>query len=153
VATASYWNGRACSNGVAVRRDALESVILTPIYEELLEPKRIAAMVKKMEQEHTRRMQQRKEQVTDLPPELQELDDRITRLRTRLQTGDPGMSGADIQAAIKRAEGKRQELAKANPENKQHAKVLALLPKAAATYRRQLKEGLDGNVRAATGLL
>jgi hypothetical protein len=61
----------------------LEKVILGPIYDELLEPKRIAAMVKRMEMERSRRMHQRKEQATALPRELQELDDRIARLRTQ----------------------------------------------------------------------
>lgn len=49
-ACSSFLNGRARSNGVRVRRDALENTIVGPIKDELLSPdrvKRMAAEVQK----------------------------------------------------------------------------------------------------------
>ncbi len=47
------------------------------------------------------------------------------------------------------AEAKRRELLDQQPAAKQSAKALAVLPKAAELYRRQIAQGLDGNQRAA----
>jgi site-specific DNA recombinase len=79
----------------------------------------------------------------------QELTARIKRLRERLKTGDPDMTINEMQAAIERAEAKRRELEQQQPEAKQSAKVLSILPRAAELYRRQLAQGLDGNAREA----
>jgi hypothetical protein len=43
----------------------------------------------------------------------------------------------------------RRELQAQQPEAVQSAQVLSLLPKAAATYRRQIELGLSGNAREA----
>lgn len=145
----SYANGGACSNNIFVRRDALESIIISPIYDELLSPKLIAARAKDMEKDFARRLLDREQRATALPRELLELDGRLARLRARLLTGDEDLSTADIQAAIDKAQSKRSELAAAQPERKQRAKLLALLPKAAQLYRKQIKEGLMGDVRSA----
>jgi site-specific DNA recombinase len=83
------------------------------------------------------------------PRELVDLDARIARLRARLQQGDPDMPPDEIQAAIDRAEGKRRELQAAQPAARASAKVLTMLPRAAAEYRDQIERGLDGNAREA----
>ena len=44
----SYRDGGACTNGIRVRRKALEDQILGPVRHELLSPKRIALMAKEM---------------------------------------------------------------------------------------------------------
>ena len=49
---------------------------------------------------------------------------------------------------VDRAEAKRRSLMAAQPEAKQRARVLALLPKAAAMYLKQLEAGLAGDPRA-----
>ena len=59
------------------------------------------------------------------------------------------MTSDEIQAAIDRAESKRNELRAKQPEAKQSAKLFSILPKAAEMYRRQISEGLDGNGVAA----
>src|ERR1017187_4733868 len=48
---------------------------------------------------------------------------------------------------VDRAEAKRRSLMAAQPEAKQRARVLALLPKAAAMYLKQLEAGLAGDPR------
>ena len=58
------------------------------------------------------------------------------------------MTADELQAAIDRAEGKRAELEARQPSAKASAKILTMLPKAAAEFRRQLREGLDGDERA-----
>jgi site-specific DNA recombinase len=59
------------------------------------------------------------------------------------------MAPDEIQAAIDRAEAKRKEIADAQPQTRATAKVLSILPKAAALYSKQIAEGLDGDPRAA----
>jgi hypothetical protein len=85
----------------------------------------------------------------DAPKELQELSARIARLRERLKVGDPDMPADELQAAIDRAEAKRQELIDQQPVAKQSAKVLNMLPKAAEAARREIAEALAGNSRAS----
>lgn len=48
-ACSSYVNGAACSNGIRVRRDHAEQVLLAPIRDELLAPDRVKRMVGEME--------------------------------------------------------------------------------------------------------
>jgi hypothetical protein len=47
-----------------------------------------------------------------------------------------------------KAEAKRAELEARQPSAKASARVLALLPKAAEEFRRQLRQGLEGDERA-----
>src|ERR1700682_5096906 len=47
----------------------------------------------------------------------------------------------ELPGAIHRVEGKRRELVAAQPQAKHRARVLAMLPKAAALYRQQIAEG------------
>src|ERR1039458_98798 len=49
---------------------------------------------------------------------------------------------------VDRAEAKRRTLMAAQPAAKQRARVLALLPQAAAMYLKQLEAGLAGDPRA-----
>jgi site-specific DNA recombinase len=85
----------------------------------------------------------------DRARELQELDARIARLQARLVAGDADLMPDEIQLAIDRAQAKRRELQAAQPAAKQTAKVLAMLPKVAGLYLKQIKQGLDGEPRAA----
>jgi septal ring factor EnvC (AmiA/AmiB activator) len=84
-----------------------------------------------------------------LPREIQELDARITRLRERLKTGDPDLAADELQAGIERAENKRRELLDVRPAERENARVLALIPRAAELYREQIDLGLSGNPAAA----
>jgi site-specific DNA recombinase len=68
--------------------------------------------------------------------ELQELTARMARLRERLRRGDPDMQPDELQAAINRAEAKREELENQQPAAKAAAKVLSILRRAAEIYRR-----------------
>jgi hypothetical protein len=65
-----------------------------------------------------------------------------------LQAGDPDMTADEIQAGIDRAEAKRRAIMAQQAVAKQRAKVLAMLPKAAAMYLKQLEAGLAGDDRA-----
>ena len=89
----------------------------------------------------------RQTRAAEAPKELQDLIARIARLRERLRKGDPEMVPDELLAAIDRAEGK--ELESEQSEAKASAKLLSILPKAAALYREQIARGLDGNPGAA----
>jgi hypothetical protein len=149
---ASHWSGRACSNAIRVRRDALEARLLidddSPIGG-LLTPERVARMATELEQLYAEHLRQRTARAEQAPKELQDLVARIDRLRERLHTGDVDMAPDEIEAAIQRAEGKLQELEARQPSAKESARVLSMLPRAAELYRRQVANGLSGDPREA----
>jgi hypothetical protein len=59
------------------------------------------------------------------------------------------MEPDELRAAIEKAEAKRRELMELEFAASDSAKVLSMLPKAAAFYCKQINEGLDGNPEAA----
>jgi site-specific DNA recombinase len=148
----SHHDGKACSNDSRVRKDEIEEVILRGPetgLAALLAPARIAIMAKEMQDYYVERLRAMETRTAELPRELQELGARIDRLRERLRKGDPDMPPDELQAAIDRAEAKRRELEAQQPEYRGGAKVLAMLPRAADLYRRQVLQGLDGDYRAS----
>lgn len=138
-----------CSNSERIRRDAIESAILDPIRRDLLAPERIARMAAELQAKYAAALRTQADRATQAPKELQDLNNRIDRLRAKLTTGDPDMEPDEIEAAIAKAEGKRKEIEAAQPEAKRSARVLAALPQAASIYRQQISLGLDGDPRAA----
>jgi hypothetical protein len=76
-ACSGHWNGRACSNHIRVRRDAIERVILGGVRRDLLAPERVEQMAKEMHAAYAERMKEMAARVEALPRELQELDARI----------------------------------------------------------------------------
>jgi hypothetical protein len=107
-------------------------------------------MAKEMQDYFADRMRGIQAQATEVPCELQELAARITRLRERLKSGDPDMQADELQAVIDMAEAKRRELqAQQLGANLPMAKALAIMPRTAELYRRQVALGLDGNPQAA----
>jgi DNA invertase Pin-like site-specific DNA recombinase len=146
----SYHDGHACSNSILVRRDRAEDILLGPIRDDLLKPDRVARMAKEMQSYFADRMRSMQAQQNELPRELQELTARIARLRGRMKNGDPDMTVDELQAAIDRAEVKRRELEDHQGVNgSMMSKALAVMPRAAELYRRQVAQGLDGNQQAA----
>ncbi|HEY0682268.1 MAG TPA: zinc ribbon domain-containing protein [Steroidobacter sp.] len=140
----SFHDGRACSNGVRVRRHRAEAVLLDPIRKGLLSPERVERMAKEMRAsyvEHLRAVQMRE---TQRPQELQ-----LDRLRARLNRGDPDMTADELQAAIERAEAKARELGVLDAASAPAMKAFTMLPKAAEAYRRQITLGLEREPRAA----
>jgi len=147
-----HHDGRACSNAVSVGKDEIEGVLLRGPetgLAALLAPERVERIAKEMQDYYVERVRAIQARAVEAPRELQELGARIDRLRERLRKGDPDMPADEMQAAIDRAETKRRELEAQQPEARGSAKVLAMLPRAANLYRRQLLEGLDGDYRAA----
>jgi hypothetical protein len=107
-------------------------------------------MAKEMQDYFSDRLRNMQAQALELPRELQELAARIMRLRERLKSGDSDMPAHELQAAIDRAEGKRRELhEQQRGANVPMSKALAIMPRAAELYRRQVARGLDGNPQAA----
>jgi site-specific DNA recombinase len=149
-ACSGHWNGRACSNHIRVRRDAIERIILGGVRRDLLAPERVEQMAKEMRAAYADRMKEMAARVEALPRELQELDARIIRLRERLKAGDPDLAADELQAGIERAENKRRQLLDARPAERENARMLAMLPQAAEVYREQIGLGLGGNPAAAT---
>jgi hypothetical protein len=143
-----YANGRTCSNGARARRDALEYTLLEPVRAQLLTPARVERMAKEMQAYYVQSLKAMQARALEAPRELHELTARIERLRERLKHGDPDMTPADIQAAIDRAETQRRELQAGRTVNggaKSSASVLTILPRAAAMFRKQIVQGLDGD--------
>jgi hypothetical protein len=81
------------------------------------------------------------------PAKIQALDARIRRLHERLSAGDPHLESDERQLAIDAAQRKRRELANAQPEAHNSAKIITALPNAAEAYRQQIEPGLDDNPR------
>jgi DNA invertase Pin-like site-specific DNA recombinase len=148
-ACSGHWLGRACSNSIRVRRDAVETAILGTIRKDLLAPERVARMATEMQAAYLSQLRAAEDRASEAPRELQDIDARLERLRERLVKGDPDLPADELQAAIERAEQKRRELQDTQPAAKRSAKVLSMLPRAAEVYRRQITEGLDGNPREA----
>ena len=94
-------------------------------------------------------MKERADKADTMPAELQAISDRIGRLHERLNGGDPDLEPDGIQAAIGKAEQKRRELLDTQPAAKRSATMIAMLPKAADAYCRQIAQGLDNDPRAA----
>jgi hypothetical protein len=83
-----------------VKRKHAEEVILGPVFKELLDPERVERMAREMQAEYAAVMTAQDARSDQVPPELRELDDRITRLRKRLRDGDPDMTEDEVQAAL-----------------------------------------------------
>jgi hypothetical protein len=146
----SHHDGNACPNSIRVRRDRIEAVLLDPVNEKLIDPERIARIAKEMQDYYVERVRVMRAQAAEVPRELQELSARISRLKDRLRHGDPDLTGDELQAAIDRAEAKRRDVQQNQLEVAgQPPKVLAILPRAAELYRRQIARGLQGNPDAA----
>jgi hypothetical protein len=108
----------------------------------------VALMVRHMEEKYAQRVREANAATQTIPKEVAALDARLVRLRARLASGDPDMTAEELQGVIRDVEQKRAELKATQPEERQHARVLALLPKAAKAYASQLEEGIDGDPRA-----
>ena len=141
--------GGACKNNVRVRRDHAEAVLLDPIRKELLSPARVEKMALEMRRYYAEQMKAARVKGTERPKELADLDARLARLRKRLKSGDPDLSPDDIASAIERVEAQRRDVEAAQPLERASAKVVAMLPKAAAMFRAQVTAGLDGDAHAA----
>jgi site-specific DNA recombinase len=146
---ATHRDGGVCSNEIRVRRDRVEDVVLGGLRTDLLAPDVVQQMAREMEHGFAEYLRTREARSVAVPKELEELAARIERLRQRLRDGDPDMPADELQAAIDRAEGKRRELQDQQPAARQTAKILAMLPKAAEGYRRQIAKGLEGDEREA----
>jgi site-specific DNA recombinase len=145
----SHRLGGACSNAVRVGRTHTEDVIIGRLRTDLLAPESIKVIAADMQAYYTEQARAQQVKVVEAPRELQEITARIGRLRERLRNGDPDMPADEIQAAIDRAEAKRQDLLAHEPAAKHSAKILAMLPKAAEAARREIAEALAGNSRAS----
>jgi hypothetical protein len=114
------------------------------VIEALKSPERVKAMASMMERDYGKRIQAQAARASTIPRELQALDERLAKLRAM-----PDLTEDERQVLIDKAEAKRRELQAAQPEAKAQAKILTLLPRAAATYLQLIEEGLAGNARSA----
>ena len=80
-----------------------------------------------------------------MPAQLLELTARIGHLSERLRQGDHDLDPDELQAAIDRAEAKRRDLEGQEPAARASARMLAMLPRAAEEFRKQLALGLKGS--------
>jgi site-specific DNA recombinase len=145
-ACSSFANGgpAACSNNMRVNRKSLENTILGPVIADLQDPARLKAMAQRMERQFAKRMQTQATRATTLPAELQKLDERLAKLRSMTELDED-----ERQLLIDKTESKRKELLAKQPAAVQQAKILTILPKAAASYSRLVEDGLAGDERSA----
>jgi site-specific DNA recombinase len=143
-ACSSFLQGRDCSNDVRVNRKSLEGTILGPLMDDLRDPERVARMAREMEEAYAKKLKAQQARMLSAPRELAAIDERVAALRAM-----PGLDEEERRLLIERAEAKRREIQAAQPAAKQQARVLAMLPKAAKAYLKQLEEGLAGDSRAA----
>jgi site-specific DNA recombinase len=102
----SYHDGKACSNGIRVRKDHIEDVLLRGEESGLaatLAPERVERLAKEMQTYYAERLREKETRAIEAPRELQELVARIARLRERLRAGDPDLTADELQGAIERA--------------------------------------------------
>jgi site-specific DNA recombinase len=137
----------ACPNSKLLRKERAEKIILAPIRDGLLAPKRVRMIAAEFQTEFNARSRAAARRAEEAPAEVRALDERIARLRGRLKAGDPDMTPDEIGAAIAVAEAKR---AAAIPPAPLKANISTLLPKAAALYRAKIDRGLEGDPVAAT---
>ena len=139
----------ACTNHIRVRRKHAEDVLLHPARSGVLTPARVVKMQIEMQRYYQARMKEIRSTVASKPRELEELDKRLERLRTRLRAGDPDLTPTDLISAIERLEAQRKELLGMHAPEEISSTVFAMLPKAAELYRAQVNAGLDGDPKAA----
>ena len=136
--------------GIVLTRGAQPSRIGTVLeIDDGQAPGRVERMAQEMRAAYVERMREIAARAETLPREIQELDARITRLHERLKAGDPDLAADELQAGIERAENKRRELLDARPTERENARVLGLMPRAAELYREQIDLGLGGDLAAA----
>ena len=145
---AGYVDGRACENGIAIRREKAEAALLLPLYDDLLKPKRIARMAKELQTAYLKGQQAQDSGKAQVPVEIQVIEERIERLRARLRSGDPDLAPDEIEAALTKAQEKRRSLLNA-ASSVNTAQLLEMLPSAAEDFRQQIGKGLAGDHGAA----
>jgi site-specific DNA recombinase len=133
-ACSSFLDGGGCANGVRVNRVSIEGAILNPVRESLRDPKLVKQMAAEMERDFAAQVDTAAGRASAAPRELQELDARLERLRG----GVADLEADELAAAIARIEAKRAELKAVQPVEREKAKVLAMLPKAAEAYLKQV---------------
>jgi DNA invertase Pin-like site-specific DNA recombinase len=137
-ACSSFLKGRACSNRTRVNRNSIEKSILDPIRKDLRDPARVKRMAAEMERGFAAQIERAESRAATAPAELQELEARLDRLKGRLKAGDPDMTADELQGLVERVQAKVAALKEAQPPERERARVLALLPKAAAAYLKQV---------------
>jgi hypothetical protein len=145
---AGYVEGRDCPNHIGIRRDKAEAALLMPLYKDVLAPKRIESMAKELQAAFMKEQNSEEAKATRAPAELQAIEERIQRLRARLQMGDPDLTPDELEWALAKAEEKRRSLLCA-PSVAGVSRAIAMLPSAAEEFRQQIKEGLAGDVSAS----
>ena len=144
-ACSSFLNGGTCSNTVRVNRTSLEDTILGPVRVDLKDRELVQRMAADMEREYAKRIQASEAQAKSAPDELKVIDTRLEKIRALA-----GLTEDERQILIEKAEAKRTEIqAAVEPQARPQTKIVAILPKAAAMYVKQIDEGLAGNPRAA----
>src|SRR5260221_2612239 len=119
-----------------------------PVYNDVLEPKRVERMAKELQAAYLKCQRSEQSKAAQAPAEMQAIDERIERLRARLRNGDPDLAPDELEAALSKAEEKRRSLLNA-PSVTTGARVISMLPSAAADFREQIKHGLAGDAGAS----
>jgi DNA invertase Pin-like site-specific DNA recombinase len=143
-ACSSFLDGGGCSNAVRVNRVSIEGTILNPVRDQLRDPAMVKQMAAEMERDFAAQIERAGARAAAAPRELQELDARLERLRGGVADLEPD----ELAAAIARIEAKRTELKASQPAQRERARVLAMLPKAAAAYLKQVDAFAVGDARA-----
>ncbi len=145
----AHRDGNACDNAIRVKRTQAEDVLVGTFREQALSAQSVSEFAEEWQRHFAALLRERESRSEAQPREVAELDARIARLRQRLRDGDPDMSPDELQGVIERAEAKRRELVEQQPAMKAAAKVIRMLPNAAARAQRVISEALAGDMRAS----
>lgn len=97
----SFAYGKACDNGIRVKRTHLEDVLLGPIKNDLLADDRVQRIAREMQQAFAAQAKAAAQRSQEAPAEVQALDARLARLRDRLKAGDADGLDGNSRAAAK----------------------------------------------------
>jgi site-specific DNA recombinase len=139
-----YVEGRSCANGVDIRRDWAEDALLMPVYKDVLEPNKVELLAKQLQSAYLKCQRLEQSKVAQAPKEVHAVDERSDSLRVPL----PDLAPDELAAALAKAEEKRPSPLTAGPPA-DDARMISMLPNAAADYREQIKIGLAGDEGAS----
>ena len=133
----SHRNGKACPNNRSITNDCFEDRVLSGLRERMLDPDLVSAFVTEYHAEYARRSKDQARQRSQFEKKVAEAKAKIGRLIAAVAEG--GDEFPEIKEALTCARAERDRMQNALDELEAGA-VIALHPRIAETYRRQVAE-------------
>jgi hypothetical protein len=129
--------GGACTNKVRVRRDRVEKIILDPIRDDLLSPEVVEQMASEMRKQQAVRLNKLAEKADAASAEVQAISDRIANCANDSPRAIPTLSQTRFRSGPNRS---AMNFWTHSRPRSNSAKMIALLPKGAESYRRRFRK-------------